>query len=54
MLNFIMDIKININKSPAITKWDNKKFNPVVKKCLRIYPQDNDCEGFFVAKIRKN
>ncbi len=24
-----------------------------VKKCLRIWPQDNDTEGFFIAKIRK-
>ena len=24
-----------------------------IKKCLRIWPQDNDTEGFFIAKIRK-
>ena len=49
----LMDIDIKINKSPAITEWNNEKFNPAVNKCLRIYPQDNDCEGFFVSKIRK-
>ena len=25
-----------------------------LNKCLRIWPQDNDTEGFFVAKIRKS
>ncbi len=50
----LLDIDIKINRSSPITKWDNIKFNPEVKKCLRIYPQDNDSEGFFVAKILKN
>ena len=27
--------------------------NPQVKRCLRLYPQDNDSDGFFVARIRK-
>ena len=29
------------------------KMDPQVKKCLRLYPQDNDTDGFFVAKIIK-
>jgi len=29
-------------------------YNDEIKKCLRIWPQDNDTEGFFVAKIRKS
>ncbi|MEM3374614.1 MAG: RsmB/NOP family class I SAM-dependent RNA methyltransferase [Candidatus Woesearchaeota archaeon] len=29
------------------------KYNPEVKKTVRIWPQDNDTEGFFIAKIRK-
>ncbi|MEA2037244.1 MAG: tRNA methyltransferase, partial [Nanoarchaeota archaeon] len=32
---------------------EGKEYNSEVKKCLRIWPQDNDSEGFFVAKIRK-
>ncbi len=29
------------------------KFSSEIKKCIRIWPQDNDTEGFFVAKIKK-
>jgi 16S rRNA C967 or C1407 C5-methylase (RsmB/RsmF family) len=50
----IEDINLNIKRSPAITEFDDEKYNPEVSKCLRIWPQDNDSEGFFVAKIRKN
>lgn len=37
---------------PGITKWKDKTFHQDVKKTCRIYPQDNDSEGFFVAKLR--
>jgi NOL1/NOP2/sun family putative RNA methylase len=42
-----------LKRSPAVLEFENVKFNPEVKKCLRIWPQDNDTEGFFVAKIKK-
>jgi NOL1/NOP2/sun family putative RNA methylase len=32
---------------------NTKKFNPEIKKCIRIYPQDNDTEGFFISKFKK-
>ncbi|MBI4155539.1 RsmB/NOP family class I SAM-dependent RNA methyltransferase [Candidatus Woesearchaeota archaeon] len=38
---------ININRSEILSE------NSDVKNCLRIWPQDNDTEGFFIAKIRK-
>ena len=47
------EIKLKLKRSPAILEFDNKKYNEEIKKCLRIWPQDNDTEGFFVAKIRK-
>lgn len=47
------EIKLNLKKSPAILEFEDKKYNEEIKKCLRIWPQDNDTEGFFVAKIRK-
>jgi len=30
-----------------------KKYSKEVKKCARIYPHDNNTEGFFIAKFRK-
>lgn len=47
-----IDIK-SLKSREGITKWGNAKYNPEVKNCLRIYPQDNDTEGFFIAKLRK-
>ena len=37
----------------GITNWENEKFSKEVKKCARIYPHDNNTEGFFIAKMRK-
>ncbi|MBS3114754.1 NOL1/NOP2/sun family putative RNA methylase [Candidatus Woesearchaeota archaeon] len=48
------EIKLNLKKSYAILEFENKKYNEEIKKCLRIWPQDNDTEGFFVAKIKKS
>lgn len=42
-----------LKRSNAVMGFEGKKYNDVVKNCLRIWPQDNDTEGFFVAKIRK-
>ena len=47
------EIKLNLKKSRAITEFEGKKYSDEIKKCLRIWPQDNDTEGFFVAKIKK-
>ncbi len=53
----LMDIDANalgIIRTPAILKFKNLIIDPQVSKCLRIHPYDNNTEGFFVAKIRKN
>ncbi len=47
------EIKLNIKRSPAILEFEGKEYDSEVKKCLRIWPQDNDTEGFFVVKIKK-
>lgn len=49
----LCDISLKLKSSPAIIKFQGNEFRPEVKKCLRLWPQDNDTEGFFVAKIRK-
>jgi len=46
-------INLEIKKSEPILEFEGQAYNPEVKKCLRIWPQDNDTEGFFIAKIRK-
>ncbi len=47
------EIKISARGVKPITEFDGKCYSSEVKKCLRIHPQCNDTEGFFVAKIRK-
>ncbi len=42
-----------LKKSKAITKFDAQEYNKQIKNCLRIWPQDNYTEGFFVARIKK-
>src|SRR3989338_5383317 len=43
----------NIKRSLPVLEFESSSFNPEIEKCLRIWPQDNDTEGFFVAKIKK-
>jgi len=43
-----------LRRSPPVTEFNNQKYSPEVKKCLRIWPQDNDSEGFFVTRIKKS
>ena len=37
----------------GITEWEDEKYNEEIKNACRIYPQDNNTEGFFIAKIKK-
>ncbi|MGM5481220.1 MAG: NOL1/NOP2/sun family putative RNA methylase [Nanobdellota archaeon] len=50
----VIPIELNINRSEPFTEFDGVTFRDEVKHCIRIYPQDNDSEGFFVSKIRKS
>ena len=38
----------------AVLSFEGVEYHPDVVKCCRIWPQDNNTEGFFVAKLRKN
>ena len=59
LLNRYDDAKIEkikfkgLKTSSAILDFEGKKYNEEIKKSVRIWPQDNDTEGFFVCKIRK-
>lgn len=46
-------ISLPLKTRPGITEWQGEKFNDEVKNCCRVYPQDNDTEGFFVAKLKR-
>jgi len=37
----------------GVTQWREYTFCEEVEKTLRIWPQDNDTEGFYIAKIVK-
>lgn len=52
--NFPVELeKINlpVKCRPGITSWAGEQFDKNAEKSCRIYPQDNDSEGFFVAKF---
>lgn len=49
----VLPIELDIRRSAPIVEFEGKQYNPEVAKTLRIYPQDNNTEGFFVAKLRK-
>lgn len=42
-----------LKRSPVVTEFEGTKYNPQVKNCLRLWPQDNYTEGFFVARLIK-
>lgn len=46
-------VDLPIKTRPGILEWKGEKLSDEIKLCARIYPQDNDTEGFFVAKLRK-
>lgn len=48
----IVEMELPLKTRPGVTEWDGETYSPEVKKAHRIYPQDNDSEGFFVAKLR--
>jgi len=45
-------ISLPLNARPGITKWEKENFSPTIQKCARIYPHDNNTEGFFIAKFK--
>jgi len=49
----IINIDLPVKRTKPILKFEDKEYDKEIKKCLRIHPQDNDTEGFFIAKIMK-
>jgi len=42
-----------IKTREGMTEWEGEKYSDKVKLCCRVYPHDNNTEGFFVSKFRK-
>lgn len=38
---------------PGITSWEDKNYDESVANSIRVYPQDNNTQGFFVARLKK-
>jgi len=49
----VVEIDLPVKAHRPITKFEDREYSREVLKCLRIHPQDNDTEGFFIAKIVK-
>lgn len=61
VVNFLLEnfnveiekISLPVKCRQGILQWNKEKFDKKIENCCRIYPQDNDTEGFFIAKIKK-
>jgi len=42
-----------LKHADAITSFEGQEYHKDISKVCRLWPQDNDTEGFFIAKIRK-
>ncbi len=49
----IESINLPLKCREGLTNWENKDYDKSIEKSCRIYPQDNNTEGFFIAKLRK-
>jgi len=49
----MLEIDLPIKRGAPVLEFEGETYNPEVHNCLRMWPQDNDTEGFFVAGIRK-
>lgn len=46
-------VNLPLKYRKGITSWQNGKFDEQISSACRIYPQDNDTEGFFIVKIKR-
>ena len=49
----ILKLELPLKFRPGIKEWEGEKFTENINLACRIYPQDNDTEGFFLCKMRK-
>ncbi|MAH47587.1 tRNA methyltransferase [Candidatus Pacearchaeota archaeon] len=54
--NFDVEVEkivLPIKTRCGVCEFGGRQYSKEVEKCLRLYPQDNNTDGFFLAKIRK-
>lgn len=49
----VQEIQFEGCRSKPVIEFEGNTYNSEVSKCLRLWPQDNNTEGFFVTKIKK-
>ena len=49
----IMKVELPLKTRNGVTEWGGEKYDDEIQNCLRLYPQDNNTDGFFLAKIKK-
>ncbi|ACJ16204.1 tRNA/rRNA cytosine-C5-methylase [Thermococcus onnurineus NA1] len=47
------DIDLPVKTSEPVLEWEGRTYSEELRKTLRIHPNDNDTEAFFIAKIVK-
>ncbi|NJE47266.1 NOL1/NOP2/sun family putative RNA methylase [Thermococcus sp. GR7] len=47
------DIDLPVKTSEPVLEWGGRTYSEELRKTLRIHPNDNDTEAFFIAKIVK-
>ena len=49
----IQELQLPIKTRSGITSWKEKEYSEKVKLSQRVYPHDNNTEGFFIAKFKR-
>ncbi|MEK6848175.1 MAG: RsmB/NOP family class I SAM-dependent RNA methyltransferase [Nanoarchaeota archaeon] len=49
----IEKIVLPVKCRQGVKNWEKEEFSAGIENCCRIYPQDNDTEGFFLARMRR-
>ena len=47
------EIDLPLKRGDPVKEFDGQSYRSEVEHCLRLWPQDNDTEGFFVTKLIK-
>lgn len=49
----VEEIEMDVKRDKPILEFEGERYDDEVRKCLRISPQRNNTDGFFVCRIKK-